>query len=180
MGKAKFITAINIGGASKGIAISFTGKYVESGEIEFKDVQLEYGFADRERKIIPLTLEKVQAKNGNWIYSAKVPDFQIPEKIKEGLPYKKASEEKSKKEFAIRFTPVGNPRKSLDICVYFIPIENLQGLCNWCVWHLSDSKREYINQFNKGKDKISEAFKKMGFFNNVLILDPNDFDDLDD
>ncbi|MBQ2098737.1 MAG: hypothetical protein II480_11205, partial [Bacteroidales bacterium] len=44
IGQFKVISALNVGGKSTGLAIVFTGSYIEHEEIRFRDVKLEYRF----------------------------------------------------------------------------------------------------------------------------------------
>lgn len=150
MGKESMICAVNRGGKSTGLAIAFSGSYVEHEEIRFRDVQLEYGFDRFPRQIISLQLEKRQTQDGQWIYYAEIPLFQLPAGIKEGLPIMRAMKEEVKREFGLRFTPEGDDRKRLDITLHFIPMKNPAGQCTWCVWLQSGNKRAYIEQYNRG------------------------------
>ena len=163
VGEFQVISAINTGGRSKGLAVAFSGSYVEHEEIRFKDVQLEFHLDHPARSVIPLQLEKRQTITGEWIYFAEVPDFIIPEAVKKGLPPMKAMNEEFKRNFLLRFTPEGNNRKALDITLHFIPLKNIEaGQCAWRVWLYDGSKRAYLE--NHGE-----------FF----CLDPDDYD-LDD
>ena len=164
MGESTFITAVNNGGASKGLTVAFSGSYVEKEEIRFRDVQLEWGFNEPLRKIIPLELEKRQGRDGRWFYAADIKDFAIPEGVKKGLPPIKAQWEEFYRSFGLRFTPEGNPRKRLDIMVHFVPSKNNEGQCAWAVWLHSGSKRAYIEMFNRIMAK------------HYGELDPDDFD----
>lgn len=167
IGKSQIVTVINKGGSSKGIAIAFSGNYVEKDEITFRDTQLEYGFDKYPRKTFPLNFEKRLTTTGQWIYYAELKEFDIPAKVKDDLPVKKAMDEAFKKSFGIRFTPEGNPRKRLDICVHFITLKNTLAQCCWCVWHLDGTKLAYINSHNKRWSNGKAS-----------LLDPIDFDDI--
>lgn len=149
MGESSFVSAVNAGGKSTGLAIAFSGNYVEHEEIWFHDVQLEYGFDRHPRPTIKLQLEKRQMQNGQWVYYAEIPQFQLLPGIKEGLPVRKAMDEEFKRKFGLRFTPEGNERKRLDITVHFIPLRNVSGRCDWCVWLHSGSKKAFIEQYNQ-------------------------------
>ena len=164
IGESSIISAINEGGESRGLAVAFSGSYVEKEEIRFREVQLEYDFDRYPRPAIPLQIEKRQTQTGQWIYWAEIPEFLLREAVKEGLPPRKAMDEKFKRRFLVRFTPEGNPRKLLDITVHFMPLDNPEGQFGWCVWMYSGSKRAYIEDYNLGrKDKI-------------YLLDPDDYD----
>lgn len=172
IGKISIIGAINEGGKSKGLAVAFSGGFVEKEEIRFRDVQLEYAFDRYPRSVIPLQLEKRQTQTGQWIYWAETPQFLLTEAVKEGLPPRKAMEEKFKREFLVRFTPEGNARKLLDITVHFIPLKNPEGQCGWCVWLRSGSKRAYIEGYNSGWDEILRKHHPQG----IKLLNPDDYD----
>lgn len=172
IGKDKIISAVNLGGASKGIGIAFSGSYVETNEISFRDVQIEYHFDRHPRKIIPLTLERIRTVDNRWIYYATVPDFPIPEGVKEGLPAKRSMDEIFKRSFGVRFTPEGNPRKCLDICIHFIPLSNRKDQCCWCVWFYEGSKRAYIEAYNNSWLRTTAPDL------NEILLNPDDFDDI--
>ena len=141
IGKDQCYFVINTGGKTKGVAIAFSGSYVEQEKIRFRDVQLEYDLDRYPRKTIPIQLEKRQMQNGQWIYYAELLDFPIREGVKEGLSWKRKSEEEWKRQFGVRFTPEGDPRKLLDITVHFIPLKNPEGQCGWCAWRWYGSKR---------------------------------------
>lgn len=173
MGKPTFASAVNRGGKSKGLAIAFSGAYVEHEEIRFRDVQLEYGFDRHPRPTIPLQLEKRRTRDGQWIYYGEIPDFQLREGVKEGIPPRRAAEEEWKREFGVRFTPEGNERKRLDIAVHFIPLKNPAGQCSWCVWWYSKSKRDYIKQHNRTWGNMCHPH---GLPHGVKLLDADDFD----
>lgn len=167
IGKSTIVTVISKGGSSKGIAIAFSGNYVEKDEITFRDTQLEYGFDKHPRKTLPLNFEKRLTTTGQWIYYAELNEFNIPAKVKEDLPVMKAMDEELKKSFGIRFTPEGNPRKRLDICVHFISLKNTSAQCSWCVWYLDGTKLAYINNHNKRWSNGKAS-----------LLDSIDFDDV--
>lgn len=171
MGEDSIICAVNKGGKSMGLAIAFSGSYVEREEIRFRDVQLEYGFDRFPRQIISLQLEKRQMQDGQWIYYAEIPQFQLPPGIKEGLPIMRAMKEEVRREFGLRFTPEGDERKRLDITLHFIPMKNPAGQCAWCVWLKSGSKRAFVEQYNRGWSTHPS--------NGVELLDIHAFD-LDD
>ena len=160
---------VNTGRKTKGVAIVFSGSYVEHEEIRFRDVSLEYALDQYPRKTIPLQLEKRKTQTGQWIYYAELPDFPIREGVKEGLPWKRKSDEELKRVFGVRFTPEGNPRKMLDITIHFVPLKNPKGQCGWCVWWHSGSKRAYIEEYNR-------IWSKNNYSSNVELYNIDDFD----
>ena len=56
IGKDQCLFVINTGGKSKGVAVAFSGSYVEQEEIRFRDVHLEYALDKISRKVIPIQL----------------------------------------------------------------------------------------------------------------------------
>ena len=172
IGKDQCYFVINTGGKTKGVAIAFSGSYVEQEKIRFRDVQLEYDLHRYPRKTIPIQLEKRQMQNGQWIYYAELRDFPIREGVKEGLSWKRESDEEWKREFGVRFTPEGDPRKLLDITVHFIPLKNPEGQCGWCAWRWYGSKRAYIEELNRAKREIVEEHHAQG----IKFLNPDDYD----
>ena len=172
IGKDQCYFVINTGGKTKGVAIAFSGNYVEQEKIRFRDVQLEYDLDRYPRKTIPIQLEKRQMQNGQWIYYAELRDFPIREGVKEGLSWKRKSEEEWKRQFGVRFTPEGDPRKLLDITVHFIPLKNPEGQCGWCAWRWYGSKRAYIEKHNRTWGEIVEEHHAQG----IKLLNPDDYD----
>ena len=163
------VCMLNHGGASTGLGIAFEGNYIENDEICFENVCLEYDlYNPAGRKIVPLELTKRHMKDGRYIYYAEAPDFKIPEKVDPNLKGQIRGKEERKREFLLRFTPVGNQRKVLDICVVLFPLANQAGQCSWCVWHMFGSKEAYIENYNDGWKRFPGA--------NVKLLDPKDFD----
>ena len=172
IGKDECYFVINTGGKTKGVAIAFSGSYVEQEKIRFRDVQLEYDLDRYPRKTIPLQLEKRKTQTEQWIYYAELPDFPIREGVKEGLPWKRKSDEEWKRQFGVRFTPEGDPRKLLDITVHFIPLKNPEGQCGWCAWRWYGSKRAYIEERNRTWGEIVEEHHVQG----IKLLNPDDYD----
>lgn len=168
MGQPKFISAVNKGGKSQGLAVAFSGSYVEQEEIRFRDVRLEYDFDRYPRPSIPLRLEKRQTEDGRWIYYAEIPQFQLLPGVKDGLSPMKAMNEEFRRSFGLRFTPEGNERKRLDITLHFIPLKNPSGQCGWCVWLPSGSRKEFIERHNRTWSAIPSS--------NPELMDCNDFD----
>ena len=173
IGKDQCYFVVNTGGKTKGVAIAFSGSYVEQEELRFRDVRLEYALDRSPRKTIPLSLEKKQTQTGQWVYYAELPEFSIREGVKEGLSWKRKIDEEWKREFGVRFTPEGNPRKLLDITVHFIPLKNPEGQCGWCSWHQYGSKRAYIEEHNRS---WSETMQKHHPVDGVKLLNIDDYD----
>lgn len=173
IGQPAIVSAYNRGGASRGIAVAFSGSYVEQDALCFTDVQLEFDFGRTPGKTIPIHLEKRQSRDGSWIYYWEDPTFRLPKRVKDSLPAAKKMQQEFNQSFGVRFTPVGNPRKRLDICVHFIPLENPEGRCCWCVWHLMGSKEAFLEEYNAIWSR--SQYSKYRPIEEVL-LNPSDFD----
>lgn len=166
IGEDSIVTAINTGGSSRGLAIAFTGEYVENEEITFTDVKLEYGFDKTPAKEIPVQLCKREIAKGKWAYCAEIPQFLISDKVNPDLPPKKKADLESGREIGLRFTPLGDPKSVLDICVHLIPLSNPEGQCCWCVWHTDGSKEAYIKHYNarwKALNQQEMLLEPLGF-----------------
>ena len=152
IGADKCIFAVNKGGASVGIAVEFFGDFTENDEITFEDVTFEYDLGSPNRTSIPVTLEKRKSTNGEnfWYWENK--SFKIPPKINPAVPWSKISDLEFKRQFGIRFTPKGNPRKTLDIKVAIIPLQsfNAESSAIWYVWKSWGSKKKFI-EWNNGR-----------------------------
>ncbi len=162
-----WISVWNRGGKSKGICVIFTGNYVENDEITFREVLLQpICFSSKNNIVIRIELHKEQLKDGRWAYVGKAPFYPI-RAVKKGLPPMREYDEQNNKGFGIRFWPIGNARKLLDICVHIIPMKNYEGQCCWCVWHHAGSKRAFIEWHNRQWNQVTPGQNQ---------LDPNDFD----
>ncbi len=162
----------NKGAASKGIQIFFLGDYVKNDEIIMENVEFTYHNAAGESVDVPITLEKIKMDNGAFAYYWKDEDFNIPEVPPFNLPPRVRQDEVYNRAFGIRYTPVGNERKFLDICIVFDPLENSpQGHCWWMVYGYHKTKREYIEYTNAENRKSAELF---GF--SLDPIDPDKYD----
>lgn len=162
----------NVGAASKGIQIFFVGDYVKNDEITMEDVKFTYHNVDGELVDVPITLKKIQMNNGDYAYYWKDESFNIPEVAPFNLPPRIRQEEEYNRSFGIRYTPVGNERKFLDICVIFDPIEHShKGHCWWIVWGYHKSKKEYVEYTNAEEKKSEELY---GF--TAHLIDPDKYD----
>lgn len=162
-----FLSAVNRGDPSRGLAIAFYGPWVEHDEIRITDLQLESDMDKYPRRTQPLTAEKTQDGKGNWILLAEVPHFPLPAARPTHSSMKQLREEFAR-SFGVRFTPMGASRKYLDISVIFIPLEDVSGQCGWCVWSHAGSREAYIRQYNELWSRIPNS--------GVELLDPNDYD----
>lgn len=155
--------ALNKGGASKGLAVAFTGDYVENDEITFSDVKLEY-IVKGEWVIIPITLKKCRIQGGGYMYYWEDKEFPIPPAVNPELPWDKRMKKEYDSAIGVRFTPHGDPRKMLDIRLHFMPLENPKGQTVWYVYKYSKTKAAYIENFNKDSGKF------------IGMLNPDDYD----
>lgn len=164
--KPSIVSGLNIGGASRGLAVYFVGPYVEHDEITFSDVCL---LKDKNRclQTIPIELKKVQLSDGQWAYYYHDPGFKIMPKVDERLPVIKRMNEECEREITVRFIPHGNPRKILDITVVLVPDKNHAGQTGWNVWHHFGSKKAFIEQHNN-------TWRGRG--SGALVLREDDFD----
>lgn len=163
----------NTGDASRGIEIMFLGDYIEHDDITIEDVTFCYRTARDEEISIPITMEKRHRSDGSWIYYWADKDFLIPRAVSHDLPPRVYDKKESQRAFGIRYTPKGNKRKFLDICVALIPTTNRQnGHCIWCVWSYdSNSKREYIEKHNRTTQQMHEMWGAP-----LSLINPDDYD----
>lgn len=168
-GQESHVTAINIGAESKGLSVYFVGPYVAHEEITFSDVR--FGM---QGKAVPIGLTKVQLSDGQWAYCYHDPEFKIPPKVPARMSREKRSMLAQERWFTVWFTPLGNPRKTLDITVVFSPDENPEGQTCWNVWRPKGSKKAFIEHYNKICKRVM-AFEEDP--NNCLpLLKEDDFD----
>lgn len=146
--KPSSVEAINVGGASKGLAVYFLGPYVENDEITFYDVSFVKWRNDR-AEFVPFDLTKIQLADGQWAYYYHDPDFRIPPKVDDRLPAIKRERMARERKIIVRFFPHGNQRKILDITVVLVPDGNLKGQAEWNAWHIWGSKKAFIEQYNE-------------------------------
>ena len=143
------LSAVSVGGASRGLTVVFSGKYVEKDEIHFSNVRVRYYL--RQDKFVEkqVELEKSRDTAGNWGYWGEIPDFRIPEKISDALPPMKRMQRQMEKRISLVFVPSGNIRKFLDITVHLIPQKNFKGQCGWTCWMHFGSKRACLAHLNR-------------------------------
>lgn len=146
-GRENQIAALNMGVASKGITIYFTGPYVEHEEITFSEVTvLDH---QENRQWFDLQPEKEQLPDGQWAYVCRVPEYEIPPAVPDRMLKEKRAQLRWTRYIRLFFTPHGNPRKMLDVTVVMVPDENPQGQVVWNIWHPHGSKSEFIKHHNK-------------------------------
>ncbi len=167
-GKPTYCWVENRGEASQGIVVGFSGSYIENDEITFEDAALIS--KDAHGKIIrtPIVFEKRQNYSGNWVLIREDKSFKIPAAVADGLK----NEDEFKGAFGVVFTPKGNTRKFLDICVVVLPMENKEnGGTHWMVWDGYESKLEYIECSNRKSLELKQLYDAP-----VELLDPDDYD----
>lgn len=144
MDQESSVTAINVGAESKGISVYFIGPYVEHEEIVFSDVRF-----GRRENAASVELTKVRLKDGQWAYCYHDPEYPIPPKVPARMKKEKRHRLESERWFSVWFTPHGNPRKTLDITVVFVPDAHPEGQTGWNVWKPKGSKEAFIDHYNK-------------------------------
>lgn len=150
IGEKRCIFVNNQGGKSKGVGVMFYGDYVENDDLTFEDVTFECDYGSEKRKVIPISLKKVKCADGNMALYWEDKNFTIPPAVSRDIPIMKRMELEFKKEFGVRFTVQGNPRKVLDVKVYIIPLENREyGAACWYVYRRWKTKENYIRSHNK-------------------------------
>ena len=151
----KVVFVNNKGDRGKGIAIMFTGDYIENDEIEIYDATFESDYGSEKRKIVPISFTKRKTQDGKCILWWEDEDFQIPPAVNENLPVAKRMKLEYAKEFGIRFFVRGNERKFLDIKVFIIPLENYQnGADCWYVYRHSGTKKKYVEEMLDNTKKM--------------------------
>lgn len=143
-GKISYVEVLNHGGEGRGMSIFFVGPYVEHDEITFVDVKLL--IQSKEQVLFePIKLDKVQLSDGQWAYYYHDPRRRLRPKAPDQSPITKQSE----RAISVYFTPVGNPRKMLDVTVVLVPDQNPSGQAGWNVWRGHGSKKAFIEYHNK-------------------------------
>ncbi|MBQ6431666.1 MAG: hypothetical protein IJJ99_07320 [Oscillospiraceae bacterium] len=171
IGESSVVSVHNAGGKSKGLGVMFIGDCVDQGEIAFEDVKLQL----RRKKaweFVPIELKKADRGDGKTCWYWVDPSFPIPPAVNENIPLRKRLLLAFERGIGVRFTPVGNPRKVLDITVVVYPLENPNGQASWCVYRLYGTKRDYIEQHNVGIQKTLDNGGRVG----ELLLNPDDYD----
>lgn len=160
VGSPAIVTALNVGGASKGLSVYFVGPYVEHEDITFSDVC----FVKRKNGVpesVPIKLEKVQLADGQWAYYYHDPGYKLLPKVDARLPAGKKWQAESERSITLRFVPRGDSGKILDITVVLVPDKNPQGQTGWNVWYPFGSKQAYIRHHNETWSKIPGCEKNL-------------------
>ena len=170
IGKSEVVSVYNNGGKSKGIGIMFIGDYVDNDEITFEDVKLQL-HTKKGWEFIPIELKKVDWIKGKKCYYWSDANFPLPPAVSESIPLMKRMNLEFEKEIGIRFTPIGNPRKVLDIKLVVYPLANsMEGQTSWYVYRYAGSKRKYIEEHNS-------RWKDIPFEPSLSdLLNPEDYD----
>ena len=166
MGKSNCEFVTNKGGRSKGVGIMFVGDYLENDQLTIENVTFESDFGSDNRKITPIKLEKTKNANGQTVLYWEDKNFRIPPAVDPAIPAMRRHELEYKRQFGVRFTVQGNPRKILDVKFFIIPLENRQkGSACWYCYMYSGTKERFIENHNRTWKKHPEEW-----------LDPKDFD----
>ncbi len=172
MGDPNTVSVVNRGGSSQGVAVLFSGAWVEKDEITLRNVSLTWNLSPETggHETVSLALEKRPCSNGSWCYYAEVSDFAIPDGVPQNLQGSRLIQKKEfERHFSVHFTPEGNDRKRLGVFVHIIPLANqMKGQAVWYAWHLCQTPREYLEENNR-------RFANTGMWS-AFWLDPSDFD----
>lgn len=148
-----YFSAVSKGGASKGIAVvlkMISGNAIENDEITFTDTALGLPTCFEH---IPIKMEKVQLKSGEWALRWIDKDVRIPAKTNDSIPIGSAKFFKAltSRKITFFYKPHGNKRKFLDIVAVIVPLKNdPKGAAVYYPWIGFSSKREFL------KEQISE------------------------
>lgn len=177
IGESSCIFAVNKGGASTGIAVEFFGDLTENDEITFEDVTFVSDI-ERDWKGIPITLKKVKGTKGEVFWYWEDKSFKIPPKVNPNLPFSKQMDIEFKREFGVRFTPKGNPRKVLDIKVAIVPLKYFDGknAALWYVWKGYESKKAFIEWNHEDCKRSLIPMDESELKKNEFYLNEEDFD----
>ena len=163
---------INEGGASCGVRVMFVGDYIENDEITVSDTEFIYTDLHGDRVNMPITFEKRKLCDGSLAYCWEDKNFHIQEAVSPDLTPRAAADQESQRSFGIRYTPHGNKRKFLDICIVFMPLSNEKdGSCLWRVWAHHSSKRAFIEQENQMARMMTEELGAP-----LILLEPDEYD----
>lgn len=163
----------NTESSSRGIAVAFTGNYVENEEITFENTEIRISKGSFGNFVsFPITLQKIRLSDGNWAYYWEDKSFKIPDSVSTDLPPMVYQKKVFSREIIIDFVPQGNPRKVLDICVTLIPLSNpLKGQSSWNVWQgYYNSKLEFIEEHNRSNKELEKYGAPVVYYN------PEDYD----
>lgn len=170
IGESQVVSVYNKGGKSKGFGIMFIGDYVENDEITFEDVKLQLHTKEG-WQFVPIEMKKVDWTQGKKCYYWSDAEFLLPPAVSEAIPLMKRMNMEFEREIGIRFTPVGNPRKVLDIKLVIYPLANSrEGQTSWYVYRYDGSKRKYIEEYNRRRTEIHIGSTP------IDLLNPEEYD----
>lgn len=138
------LSIYSVGTESYGLSVYFLGPGVEDGTLTFSDVCL-----GRNGRHMPITLEKMQLSDGQWVYCYHDPDFPIPAGPSRRLKWEKQWPLMVERRIGLEFVPRGDPRKALDITVIVEPDHSPEGQVRWNVWKPWGSKGAFIDHHNR-------------------------------
>lgn len=179
----KVVFVNNKGGRSKGVAVMFTGEYIENNEIEIYNATFESNYGSENRKVVPINFTKRKTQDGKCVLWWEDKKFQIPPAINEAMPIMKKVQLEFKKQFGIRFFVRGNERKFLDVKVYIIPLENYQnGADCWYVYKHSGTKRKFVEEMLERTHEMYTIYPEderqsvLEANPHMFLTDPNKYD----
>ena len=171
-GQREACIVINNGTASRGVRFVFIGDYIENDEITIDDAEFTYCDARGESVSFPIVFEKCRLSDGSWAYWWEDTEFKIPPAVSADLAPRFRAEKESQRSFGIRYTPNGNKRKFLDICVFATPLSNPQaGSCYWQVWAHYPSKRNYVEDMNASARREARQYGLP-----LMLIDADEYD----
>ena len=144
------VSFLNVGGASKGLRIIFSGTgfekddvVISNGILQTKNTAYELMRDEPPFCLAPFALQKVNLA-GEWVWEGMIPDFEIPGKVPGNLGPRKTDDESWERSFSIRFDVSGDTRRFLDVRLNVSPLENPVGGSTWYCWLMHRSKRDYL------------------------------------
>ena len=102
-------------------------------------------------------------------------NFPIPPCVSRRLRKEKRDVLEYEQRIRLTFTPLGNPRKMLDITVAFIPHEHRQGGIQCNIWHPYGSKKAFIEHYNKITKRVQAMEGDTD--DSLPLLNEEDYDD---
>lgn len=135
-GEESMISAVNRGGASRGLGIAFTGKSVEEGGVAVYSACIQVHDRRGEWEFHPVEIEETMRSDGKKMLYGELPSLPIPEKVSDKLPWKKKMDLEYMRCLVLKYTPESlhawNEGELLDdLCVHLIPLKNWSGQCGW-------------------------------------------------
>lgn len=125
----------NQGGASRGVAVCFTGPCIHDRQAEVTSVCLQLHDHRGEWVFVPVNLQMIEFSDGIQRLYGECRDVRIPPAVSEKLPLKKKMDLEFQRSISIRFSVTdkgraGNADNRLgDLHVVAIPLQNFSGQC---------------------------------------------------